>query len=127
MNPDKWIAVGCLWAALGVTLGAFGAHALKETLEVSDQLGNWQTAVRYQMWHALALVLVGLFRQRGGGARFAPWGFLIGSLLFSGSIYCLSLDVARSVMGPITPLGGLLLIVGWVSFALAAFRQESNP
>jgi len=125
MTARTTLALGALWAALAVALGAFGAHALKERLVEAGQLENWHTAVRYQMWHALALVLVGVLRERSatpGFLRFPAWGFLIGSLLFSGSIYCLALDVARPVMGPITPLGGALVIAAWCSFAWQAWR-----
>jgi uncharacterized membrane protein YgdD (TMEM256/DUF423 family) len=122
MQPRTCIAVGALWAALGVILGAFGAHALEARLEGAGQVASWQTAVRYQMWHALALLLVGALGARWGRLGFAPWGFLVGSVLFSGSIYCLALDVARPVMGPITPLGGLLMIAGWVALAWKAWR-----
>lgn len=108
--------------ALAVILGAFGAHALKERLVEAGQLENWHTAVRYHAWHALAVLAFGIVQERRGIGSLPAWLFTIGTLLFSGSIYCLSLDVARSVMGPITPLGGLCLIVGWIVFAVQVLR-----
>ena len=124
MTARSCLAIGAVWAAIGVSLGAFGAHALKERLEAADQLANWHTAVRYQVWHALALILIGVLRERRAGLVFPSWGFLVGSLLFSGSIYCLALGVMRPVMGPITPLGGALLISAWLSFAWQVWRAK---
>ena len=110
-----------------IQLGAAGWSVT--LLEAADQLENWRTAVRYQVWHGLALVLVALAwrvpaKPVAEGQSFAlpAWAFLIGALLFSGSIYCLALGVLRAVMGPLTPLGGLLLLVGWASFAWRMVR-----
>lgn len=123
MQSRAWIVIGALCAGAGVTLGAFGAHALKDVLEEAGQLENWRTAVRYQMWHALALVAYGLHRRGAtGGKAAAGWCFTVGSTFFSGSIYCLCFGILKPVMGPVTPLGGLLLIVGWVLFAVEAAR-----
>ena len=110
-------------AALGVGLGAFGAHALRERLTQSGQLENWETATHYLLFHALALVAFGLFRERIPGKNLAGWCFLLGTSFFSGSIACLCFRVAPAVMGPLTPLGGILLISGWISFAIAAWRR----
>ncbi len=126
MKLRSWVAVGCVLAGSGVALGAFGVHALRERLEAADQLENWRTAVRYQVWHGLALVLVALVRERVGRPGFPAWAFLVGSVLFSGSIYCLALDVLRPVMGPLTPLGGAFLIAGWGTFAWQMLRR-SDP
>ncbi|HEY0011292.1 MAG TPA: DUF423 domain-containing protein [Allosphingosinicella sp.] len=111
------IAAGALIAALGVALGAFGAHGLGETLGPAA-LGWWQTAVQYQMWHALALVAVGFAPLR---ARAAAWLFGAGILLFSGSLYLMALTGLRA-LGMVTPVGGLLLILGWAALGLAAIR-----
>ncbi len=124
MNARLSIVIGSLWAGLGVTLGAFGAHALKDRLIEAGQLDNWHTAVRYQVWHALALILVGILSEKRERLGSVAILFLIGSLLFSGSIYCLSLGVLRSVMGPVTPLGGLLLMIGWVTLAWRVGRAK---
>ncbi len=127
MQSRSTISSGAVLAAIAVVLGAFGAHALKDSLLESGQLENWHTAVRYQMWHALALVLYGLFRQGREGRWVPAWCFLIGGALFSGSIYCLCFGMATAVMGPLTPLGGALLIVGWGSFAVQAARAAQKP
>jgi uncharacterized membrane protein YgdD (TMEM256/DUF423 family) len=125
MKPHTTIAVGALWAAVGVSLGAFGAHALKSRLVESGHLATWETAVRYHVWHALALVLLGLWSERSSATsgRLAGWCFLAGSLFFSGSLYAISLGGPRW-LGPLTPLGGAGLIAGWIAFALAALRSR---
>jgi len=117
MTGERWIPIAALWAAAAVALGAFGAHALRETLEATDQLENWRTGVRYQVWHALAILLVCVLR-RERPAGLAPWLFLVGSALFSGSIYLLALEIGSSFVWPFTPLGGTLLIAGWVVLAV---------
>ncbi len=128
MPARLWIAAGALWAALGVVLGAFGAHALQAALEQRGQLANWETGARYQLVHALALVAYGLFRERAlpEAARrkdLPAWCFLVGSLFFSGSIYGLCFGAAKSALVPLTPLGGALLILGWILFAIEAVRR----
>jgi uncharacterized membrane protein YgdD (TMEM256/DUF423 family) len=123
MNPRIWVLAGCVWAALGVVLGAFGAHALKSTL-TPEGLANWDTAVRYQLVHALALVVYGVFSERVSGRDHPGLLFLFGSFFFSGSLYLLSLGIAKGLMGPLTPLGGVLLIVGWLAFAREALRRR---
>jgi uncharacterized membrane protein YgdD (TMEM256/DUF423 family) len=112
-----FLAAGALLAGLGVALGAFGAHGLRATLGPAE-LGWWQTAVQYQMWHALALVALGLSPVR---ARAAGWLFVAGILIFSGSLYAMALTGTRA-LGMVTPVGGLLLILGWAALAVAALR-----
>ena len=123
MHPRVWIFLGSLWAALGVVLGAFGAHALEATL-TADQRVIWETAVRYQLVHALALIAFGLYRERSSGRDYPAVCFLLGSFFFSGSLYALSFDFLKSLMGPLTPLGGSLMIIGWIGFALEAWRRR---
>lgn len=115
-----------VFAALGVALGAFGAHALNERLVQSGMLEVWRTAVDYQMWHALALlgfgVWVRLERDCASCLRRAVavlW--VLGIILFSGSLYVLALGGPKW-LGPVTPLGGLCFIVGWLLLALAAAK-----
>ena len=108
----NWRLVGAILAALAVAAGAFGAHALRGRLE-PRMLEVYQTGVLYHLVHAVALVAVG----RGAGG----WLFLAGIVLFSGSLYGLALSGAR-FFGPITPLGGLCFIAGWIATAVAAAR-----
>jgi uncharacterized membrane protein YgdD (TMEM256/DUF423 family) len=104
---------GALLAGLGVVLGAFGAHALKASLS-AEALGWWGTAVQYQMWHALGLILTGALPQPRLGL---PAAFLGGgTLLFSASLYAMALSGERW-LGAVTPLGGAAMIVGWVLLA----------
>lgn len=130
MNGGFWVRVGALLGGLGVIAGAFGAHYLRERLKLEPrQLDSFETGVRYQLVHAIALMVVGLLSLHSGRASGAlsavGWLFLIGTLLFSGSIYLLALGVGpRAVLGPTTPIGGSLLIVGW--FVLAAGVSLAN-
>ncbi|MEX1025859.1 MAG: DUF423 domain-containing protein [Planctomycetota bacterium] len=116
-----WIVLGALLAAVAVGAGALGAHALEARLDAA-RLANWETAVRYQLAHALALVLFGLWRNQGGRGRAVGWLFVLGTLGFSGSIYCLAFEFGTSWVWPLTPLGGTLLLVGWIWWALGAWR-----
>ncbi len=121
MTPKSILFSGAILAALAVILGAFGAHALRERLSV-DQLQVFETGVRYQFYHAFALLLTGVMLLLLPHPAFQRAGFffLIGILLFSGSIYLLStrelLGITgwKSVLGPLTPLGGLSFIIGWI-------------
>jgi len=124
MSSHRWIGIASLVAATGVLLGAFGAHALKERLEAAGELANWQTGVRYQMWHALALAFVALLSERRRVPGFVPWAFLVGTACFSGSIYLLALRLGTSYVWPFTPLGGTLLIGGWLVLAASALRFQ---
>jgi uncharacterized membrane protein YgdD (TMEM256/DUF423 family) len=124
MSPARWIVAGCVLGALAVALGAFGAHAWKETLEARGTLANWETAVRFQLVHALALVVFALFRERHPGKALPGWMFFLGATCFSGSLYLLCFGIAKSLMGPITPLGGVMLIGGWLAFAIDGLRAR---
>jgi uncharacterized membrane protein YgdD (TMEM256/DUF423 family) len=124
MHPRIWIFLGCAWAALGVALGAFGAHALRESLTAAGKLETWETGVRYQLFHALALIAFGIFRERSTGGDLPGGLLLLGSFFFSGSIYALSFDFMTPLAGPITPLGGILAILGWLGFAREALRRR---
>jgi uncharacterized membrane protein YgdD (TMEM256/DUF423 family) len=123
--PKIFLAVGGFYGLLGVTLGAFGAHGLRDRLDLS-QLSSWQTAVQYQLVHGIALLIVGVWLlQTGVGAlRYAGVFFAVGVALFSGSIYILVLTSA-SWLGPVTPFGGLFLMVGWLAVIYAGvFLQQ---
>jgi len=134
MNASRWTLVAALLAGLGVVSGAFGAHALEERLVAAGMLGTWETAVRYQMWHALALFAWSLHAARAGAPASRPggapgWCFLVGTLCFSGSLYGLCLlpeGGLRSALGPVTPLGGGVLIVGWAILAVSAARSRRS-
>ena len=120
-------ALGAIFAGLGVAGGAFAAHALKGVL-TPEQLAAFETGVRYQMYHSLALLFVGWLERQGANrwTSRAGWSFVAGILLFSGSLYLLSLFGMRWA-GPITPLGGLSLIAGWVYLALACWPSRRIP
>ena len=109
-----WISMGAMMGALGVILGAFGAHALKDSLD-NYSLDIYQKAVFYQFIHAIALILTGLiqhqFQQLNLGI--AQWSFFLGIIIFSGSLYILAVSGVKW-MGAITPIGGVAFIVGWV-------------
>jgi uncharacterized membrane protein YgdD (TMEM256/DUF423 family) len=124
------LLAGCIFAALAVILGAFGAHALKEIL-TPDQLMTFETGVRYQFYHSFALVACGMlfsnypFRQ----IKTAFWLFLVGILFFSGSLYAITLMKANGAgsLGPIgiiTPIGGLLFILGWLMLTVAVAKKQ---
>jgi uncharacterized membrane protein YgdD (TMEM256/DUF423 family) len=118
----RWFVIGAIAGASGVVLGAFGAHGLKARVG-PDLLEIWETAARYQILHALALLATAWASERwpGGASTAAGWLFLLGILIFSGSLYALVLSGVR-VLGAVTPLGGLCLIAGWLALALAAWR-----
>ena len=123
MTPDRiFFAIGSLSALVGVGLGAFAAHGLKSRLD-ADLLAVFEVGVRYQMYHALALLAVAWACTRWPGALVTTsgWLFVAGTVLFSGSLYLLSLSGARW-LGAITPLGGLAFLAGWVCLAWAAWR-----
>jgi uncharacterized membrane protein YgdD (TMEM256/DUF423 family) len=107
----NWTLVGGLIGLCGVAAGAFGAHGLKAVV-TPNRLETFEVAVRYQMYHALALLLAGLL-----DARAAAWCFLAGTVIFSGSLYLLVLTEQRW-LGAVTPVGGLVLLAGWVLLAL---------
>jgi uncharacterized membrane protein YgdD (TMEM256/DUF423 family) len=113
---------GGIMGALAVILGAFGAHALKKTFN-DDQLKSFETGVKYQMYHAIILIITGIvFPFTQTGQQLTAWFFMIGILLFSFSIYCLtyssSINKKIKILGPVTPLGGLFLILGWILFTI---------
>lgn len=116
----QWTATGALSALVAVAAGAFGAHALKAHLEPSA-LHTWEVGVRYQMYHALGLLLVGQLQARDAGMRWVGWCFVAGTVLFSGSLYGLALTGLR-FFGPITPIGGVLFMLGWAILATRSLR-----
>jgi uncharacterized membrane protein YgdD (TMEM256/DUF423 family) len=113
---------GALSAFVAVAAGAFGAHALRARLG-PDLLAVFETAARYQMYHALALIAVAwaLTRWATPQLRAAGWLFVAGTILFSGSLYLLALTGVRG-LGAITPLGGLCFLAGWLLLAIGVWR-----
>lgn len=114
-----WIAAGAVSAFVAVAAGAFGAHALRETMP-PDRLAIFETAARYQMLHALALVACGLLPAEWGGRQWAGRLFVAGTLLFSGSLYILAFTGVRK-WGAVTPFGGVAWLVGWAVLAWSAW------
>ncbi|HVH09334.1 MAG TPA: DUF423 domain-containing protein [Gemmatimonadales bacterium] len=120
---DRTFAVlGAVAGFIAVGAGAFGAHALRARL-TSDQLAAFETGVRYQMYHALALFVVAWATTRWPGppVRMAGWLLVAGILIFSGSLYALALTGARG-LGALTPVGGLALLAGWIALAVGVAR-----
>jgi uncharacterized membrane protein YgdD (TMEM256/DUF423 family) len=117
-----FFALGAASAFIGVAAGAFGAHGLKSRLS-AETLGVFEVGVRYQMYHAFALFVAAWAQGRWPGALVTAsgWLFVLGTLLFSGSLYVLSLTGVRW-LGAITPLGGLAFLGGWLSLALACWK-----
>ncbi len=121
-----FLTIAALLGGSAVGLGAFGAHALKERLS-ERSLEIFETATRYQMYHALALLLVGVLMTRSQTDQpflmASGWAFLVGVGLFCGSLYTLSFSGIKW-LGAVAPLGGLALMVGWVSIAIAAWNYK---
>ena len=144
MASRHWILVGAVFCGLSVALGAFAAHGLDRvftekyadgTRVVAGQtvplaakfLHDFKTGAEYQMYHGLALIGLGLWLERNPSkvARAAGWSFAIGNVLFSGSLYILTLTGVTK-WGAVTPLGGVAYLVGWVLFTSAATRSSSS-
>ena len=115
-----FVTLGAASGFVAVAAGAFGAHALRARL-APDLLAVFETGARYQMYHALGLLAVAWIASRSPSplAAWAGWLFVLGTLLFSGSLYALALSGIR-IFGAITPLGGLAFMAGWLCLALAA-------
>lgn len=125
----KWILTACIFIILAIVLGAFGAHGLKGKL-TEDQLSSFETGVRFQMYHGLALLILPVILEKFGLNFERLKLIFIGTLIFSGSIYLLTLknlaqiEVLGKIAGPITPIGGLILIIGWI-FILLDIKKTS--
>lgn len=116
-----FLLIGAVINLLGVAAGAFGAHALRARLS-PDMLAVFETGVRYQMYHGFAMLIVALAIGHFGAARLlhlSGWSFIGGVVIFSGSLYALALTDVR-ILGAITPIGGLLFLLGWVCLAVFA-------
>ncbi len=127
MDGRNWILIGAVLGGLAVVLGAFGAHGLEDYLIKENQSANYETAVRYQMYHALTLVLVGTLgdRRPAKALRVAGWCFTAGVIVFCGALYGIAL--ARvSQLGMVAPIGGALLIAGWTALAVEMLRAQNR-
>jgi uncharacterized membrane protein YgdD (TMEM256/DUF423 family) len=123
----RFVAIGSVCAFLSVAFGAFGAHMLK-TMLTPDNLAIFQTGVQYQMMHSLGLIAIGIAAGFVSGSKLlvrAGWFMLAGMVLFSGSLYALSLSDVK-ILGAITPFGGVAFLIGWVLVALAAIRHKQK-
>jgi len=122
VSPRTWIIVGAVFGAMAVCTGAFGAHALEERLATAKTANTYEIAVRYQMYHALALVLVGLvgLHQTSTALNVAGGCFAGGIVIFSGLLYAIALGGPK-ILGAIVPIGGVGMIVGWVALAIGAW------
>lgn len=124
----NYIALGGILAALSILFGALGAHWLQSHISLVD-LQNFETAVRYQMYHAIALILLGILYPvlYGSLIRIAFHAFWLGTLFFSGSIYLLSTAKLTGLylawLGPVTPIGGIMFILGWILLVAAALGK----
>lgn len=126
----KIIAIAAFMGATAIILGAFGAHGLKQVL-TEDQMLTFETGVRYQMYHALLLLFVGTTTLLSAKAKKAIVGLVVvGVLFFSGSIYLLATasesGISTKIIGPITPVGGLLLIIAWMVLFAKILRKKAE-
>lgn len=120
MDGALWWRIGGVLGALGVALGAFGAHGLTDMVE-EQALEWWHTGARYHLVHALAVIAVAAHPR---SPDLAGWLFVAGILLFSGSLYAMTLTDVRA-LGAITPVGGLCFIAGWLTLAVVAVRPPA--
>ena len=123
MTARAALTLAALLMFVAVAAGAFGAHALRTRL-APDMTAVWQTAVQYHAWHALGLAVVGLLTihvPERAGLALAGWLFIVGIVLFPGSLYAMALTGVRA-LGAITPIGGVAFLAGWLSLAWAASR-----
>ena len=121
-----FLLLGSLSAFLGVALGAFGAHGLKSKVS-PEMLAVWETSVLYHLMHALGLVFIGILCHLMPDValvRNAGWAILVGTILFSGSLYLLVLTGTKP-LGMLTPLGGVASLIGWLLLAIAAWQYQT--
>ncbi len=120
----KNIIIGAVFGFLAVALGAFGAHALEDLLVENGYKDVWETGVHYQMFHAVAIMVIGVLMSKNiignvKSLRVAGTAMLIGTILFSGSLYVMALTKI-TVLGAITPIGGVAFLVGWIAVVMSA-------
>ncbi len=124
MNSRKTFLIGATFGLLGVALGAFGAHALKPMLVETGRVDTFELAVRYQFYHAFALLVTGVFQHLFKTTLFAyaSWLFLAGVVLFSGSLYLLCFSQVTT-FAMITPVGGVAWIAGWLCLLIGVYKS----
>lgn len=115
---------GTIFAALGVAIGAFGAHKLKPFLLETNRLETFETGVKYQFYHALALILIGILSEKINHSSIIYSGYfmIIGTIIFSFSLYAICLT-GISKLGAITPIGGMLMILGWICLSFGIIKK----
>jgi uncharacterized membrane protein YgdD (TMEM256/DUF423 family) len=125
MSGRVFILIGSIAASISVLAGAFGAHGLADVL--GDRADVYETAARYHMYHALAIILVGILfrRYRSRAVMMAGWLFLAGVLVFSGSLYVLAIS-GVAAWGAITPFGGVLFVLAWILLGTGVWRARRN-
>lgn len=128
----KWLLAGVAFLASGIAFGAFGAHGLKNVISDPDKLLSFETGVRYQLIHGVAFLAMGSMANRTAAMNLAVYRLLVfGVILFSFSIYALILasiggdSVLSKILGPITPIGGLLLIIGWLMLFVQIWKSKA--
>lgn len=124
MKKETSLLLGATMGGLAVAIGAFGAHALKPFLLASNRTDTFELAVRYQFYHALALFAAGLAMNHidSNKLRYSALCFLLGILLFSGSLYALCFT-GVTILGAVTPFGGVFFIIGWVLLGVAVYKK----
>jgi len=127
VQPRVWLMTGIALAGLAVGMGAFGAHWLKDRLAVNQRGETFETAARYQMYHALALIALGLWAERNARRRGIAAGvcFLLGTVIFSGSLYILALSNVTG-WGAVAPIGGVFQLLGWGLWFFTAVTEKST-
>ena len=126
MNGRQLIMIAALSGTLAVGVGAFGAHGLQEILESTGRIETFETAVKYHFYHTLALAFIGLVmlvRPKWKSLQFSAWNMIGGIVIFPGSLYILSLT-GITWWGAVTPLGGVLFILGWLGLFYSALRND---
>lgn len=126
MSVSKlFLLLGAILSALSVVIGAFGAHGLEKYLQETGRTETFETAVKYQFYHALALLIVGIIYHLANipYVKYSGYLLLVGTFIFSGSLYILCMTNV-SKWGAVTPIGGLLLIIGWVFLSIGILKSQ---
>ncbi len=127
LSQRSTLLTGAVFGGLGVALGAFGAHALKPILIATNHLDTYELAVRYQFYHAFALLFIGLLMGGTPNSKFksAALFMTLGTILFCGSLYALAFDSAKSI-AVITPIGGVFFILGWTWLGIGVWKRTGS-